>query len=43
MKKVLDGFGAYLLLERSLSDNTLKSYTADVQKLLTYFSDKNID
>lgn len=43
MKKVLDGFGAYLLLERSLSDNTLKSYTADVQKLLTYFSDKKIN
>jgi integrase/recombinase XerD len=43
MKKVLDGYGAYLLLERSLSDNTLKSYTADVQKLLTYFSDKNIN
>ena len=43
MKKVLDGFGAYLLLERSLSDNTLKSYNADVQKLLTYFSDKNIN
>ena len=43
MKKVLDGFGAYLLLERSLSDNTLKSYSADVQKLLTYFSGKNIN
>lgn len=43
MKKVLDGYRAYLLLERSLSDNTLKSYTADVQKLLTYFSDKNIN
>ena len=43
MKKVLDGYGAYLLLERSLSDNTLKSYNADVQKLLTYFSDKNIN
>ncbi len=43
MKKVLDGYGAYLLLERSLSDNTLKSYTADVQKLLTYFSDKKIN
>lgn len=43
MKKVLDGYGAYLLLERSLSDNTLKSYSADVQKLLTYFSDKNIN
>lgn len=43
MKKVLDGYGAYLLLERSLSDNTLKSYSADVQKLLTYFSDKKIN
>ena len=43
MKKVLDGYSAYLLLERSLSDNTLKSYSADVQKLLTYFSDKNIN
>jgi site-specific recombinase XerD len=42
MKKVLDGFRAYLLLERSLSDNTLKSYNFDVQKLLTYFSEKNI-
>jgi integrase/recombinase XerD len=43
MKKVLDGFRAYLLLERSLSDNTLKSYNFDVQKLLTYFSEKNIN
>ena len=43
MKKVLDGYGAYLLIERSLSDNTLKSYSADVQKLLTYFSDKKIN
>lgn len=43
MKRVLDGYGAYLLLERSLSDNTLKSYSADVQKLLTYFSDKKIN
>lgn len=43
MKKILDGFRAYLLLERSLSDNTLKSYNFDVQKLLTYFSEKNIN
>lgn len=43
MKKALDGFRAYLLLERSLSDNTLKSYNFDVQKLLTYFSEKNIN
>lgn len=43
MKKILDGFRAYLLLERSLSDNTLKSYNFDVQKLLTYFSERNID
>ena len=43
MKKTLDGFRAYLLLERSLSDNTLKSYNFDVQKLLTYFSEKNIN
>jgi integrase/recombinase XerD len=43
MKKVLDGFRAYLLLERSLSDNTLKSYNFDVQKLLTYFSERNIN
>ena len=43
MKKALDGFRAYLLLERSLSDNTLKSYNFDVQKLLTYFSEKKIN
>ena len=43
MKKALDGFRAYLLLERSLSDNTLKSYNFDVQKLLTYFSERNIN
>ena len=42
MKNILDGFRAYLLLERSLSDNTLKSYNLDVQKLLTYFSDTKI-
>ena len=42
MKSILDGFRAYLLLERSLSDNTLKSYNLDVQKLLTFFSDKKI-
>jgi integrase/recombinase XerD len=43
MKKALDGFRAYLLLERSLSDNTLKSYNFDVQKLLTYFLERNIN
>lgn len=43
MKKILDGFRAYLLLERSLSDNTLKSYNFDIQKLLTYFSEKGIN
>ena len=42
MKSILDGFRAYLLLERSLSDNTLKSYNLDVQKLLTFFSDRKI-
>ena len=43
MKKILDGFRAYLLLERALSDNTLKSYNFDIQKLLTYFSEKGIN
>ena len=42
MKSILDGFGAYLLLERSLSDNTLKSYNLDVQKLLSFFSENKI-
>ena len=42
MKNILDGFGAYLLLERSLSDNTLKSYNLDVQKLLSFFSENKI-
>lgn len=43
MKKILDDFEVYLLLERALSENTLKSYKSDIQKLLNYFKEKNID
>lgn len=43
MKKNIEGFRAYLLLERSLSDNTLQAYEADINKLYDYFTIKGVD
>ncbi len=36
-KTALSGFKAYLLLERSLSANTLDAYLRDVQRFIQYF------
>jgi integrase/recombinase XerD len=36
------GFKAYLQLERSLSDNSVEAYLADVEKLTAYLLDKGI-
>ena len=40
---MLTRFRQYLLLEKSLSANTLDAYVDDVTKLLRYFDDCNID
>jgi len=40
---MLTRFRQYLLLEKSLSANTLDAYVDDVTKLLCYFDDSNID
>ena len=40
---MLTRFRQYLLLEKSLSANTLDAYVDDVTKLLCYFDDCNID
>ncbi len=37
--RMLDDFGAYLMLERGLSQNTRECYRSDVNKLLSYLSD----
>ncbi|MBP5348015.1 MAG: site-specific tyrosine recombinase XerD [Bacteroidaceae bacterium] len=42
-KDMLTRFRQYLLLEKSLSANTLDAYVDDVTKLLRYFDDCNID
>lgn len=38
IEQILDGYKAYLLLEKGLSQNTLDAYIEDVDKLLTYLS-----
>lgn len=38
----LQAFKTYLLLERGLSENTLKNYELDVQKLIIYLEKNNI-
>lgn len=40
---VLKQYSAYLLLERGLSENTRLGYMCDVEKLLSYLNDYNID
>lgn len=39
MSKLLDGYEAYLLLERGMSDNTRAAYRSDVEKLVCYLAD----
>ena len=39
----LKGFKAYLLLERSLSDNSIEAYVHDVQKLVEYLNLKELN
>lgn len=41
-KSIINLFKNYLLLERSLSVNTIDAYISDVQKLLSYADDENI-
>ena len=36
-KPILKGFKAYLILERSLSDNTVEAYLNDLNKLVSFF------
>lgn len=38
-QKLLDGYRAYLLLERGLSDNSRQAYVHDVEKLFAFISD----
>ncbi len=42
-KLALDGFRAYLMLERSLSPNSLDAYMRDVAKLQQFLALKNLD
>ena len=39
-KSTINGFNAYLKLERSLSENTVENYLRDIHKLENYFSSK---
>jgi integrase/recombinase XerD len=39
-KSTINGFKAYMILERSLSDNTIEAYVRDVGKLQRYFEIK---
>ena len=41
-KLALDGFRAYLMLERSLSANSLDAYMHDVAKLQQFLALKNL-
>lgn len=43
MKDLLDSFTAHLLLERSLSPNTVEGYSVDVRHLLDFLDDKGIE
>lgn len=37
-RPILKGFKAYLILERSLSDNTVEAYLNDLNKLISFFA-----
>lgn len=43
LKRVLEGFSAYLVLERGLSGNTASAYCVDVRHLLDYCMDAGVD
>ena len=43
MKDLLDSFTAHLLLERSLSPNTVEGYSVDVRHLIDFLDDKGIE
>lgn len=43
MKDLLESFTAHLLLERSLSPNTVEGYSVDVRHLLDFLDDKGIE
>lgn len=40
-KSTINGFNAYLKIERSLSENTVENYIRDIRKLETYFNKSN--
>ena len=40
--KIIMRYKQYLKLEKSLSDNTVEAYLADLDKLLSYLLDENI-
>lgn len=42
-KSTLNGFKAYMMLERSLSENTIDAYIRDVDKLVQFFKIKNYE
>ena len=42
-KKILKDYEAYLKLEKSLSPNSISAYTSDLDKLITYLDEENID
>ena len=43
MKPMLDRYRQYLLLEKSLSPNTLEAYLDDAAKLLAYLEDCGLE
>ncbi|MBD5310517.1 MAG: tyrosine recombinase XerD [Bacteroides sp.] len=43
MKDLLESFTAHLLLERSLSPNTVEGYSVDVRHLIDFLDDKGIE
>ena len=42
LKNDIKGFRSYLMLERSLSENSVESYIRDVKKLIEYLELNNI-
>lgn len=43
MASCIERYKAYLLLEKSLSNNTIEAYIRDVTILLNYLNDAHID
>lgn len=42
MEKVIDGYGAYLKLEKNISDNTLEAYSLDLKRLISFLEANGI-